>query len=291
MENNREFVKEFEDRASKHQILATKIKNIYEISRNIYFKKRQIIKEINKKVMGTGTSSLRRTSIIIGTEERTNYNTNPSTMMKVNEFLTFNQLGMGSIKQTENNSTTWGCIQSSELDENEIENILFDQNKVNEIKNDLIRQNANKLLRTFCHLESITPELKIIFDASSKLRDEATLNKELDIELLNIPKIQDHVLTIKPMKINKICIPHGSDIIFKGKYLISANSDEDEVTLDTNTIECAMVCMQITAQLNETLNLLEKELDELNNIIKVQENSINEKLAVYLVMSEMSEDK
>jgi hypothetical protein len=298
MTDNKEFVKELEGRTKQHQILTSRIIDAYHKQTELSNKKHVLISTLNRKVMGTGTSSLRRTSILTRTAKRNvrlanNATGYPYTVEKdVDTTLTFNHEGMGTInKIRDSDDYTSGSIQSSPLGSDEFQEILFDQDMRNKIKTDLIQQNANKLLRTFCNLETIEPELRIICKASNLIKE---LEKEIKIDLIYIPDVYDRKLCMKPMKLEKIRISSPTGIHFDGKWKESielTDPEQDSTYLDTSSIECSLVFMQITDQITAMLDSIEKELNEAGEVIRVQENSINEKLAVYMVMDELSEMK
>ena len=286
-QDNIDFIKDFRDRAAKHQEITNKIESIYRRCVSLKSKRSNIVKYLNNKVMGTGTSSLRKTTIRLSEPEKHSYRANGNYIDKeVCQFLTFNHKGMGQLKDAidgKGDAFIWGSFVSNELYEEEWLKVIMNDIMRNNIKMEFIKMNASKLLRTFVDLESVVPELKNIIEISNDL-EKMNLEGDVDTIKINIPDMQyDRNLELSPMIIQSICISDRNQVIL-------VDNDEETRTLNTGTIECAMAFMQMTPELLKYIDDQEKKIAGAELIVNANENSIHTKLALYSVMGELSND-
>jgi hypothetical protein len=307
-ENNKKFVEEFKERTSNYKDYDIRMGTIQQKKEDIQNSLQEIHRFLNGKVMASATSSLRRTDIEMPQEPQ-----DPSVTAvprDSKEVITFNHKGIGTLRVPLSGSKSYGQTFSQEVNAEELLTIMTNPTLKNQLVTFLIQEKAMKILKHFNDVMSAETELKEIKDISEKYgttkryrysnkssisEDEIRYEFAEPQDIFDVNHEKDgegYMPKLMPLKVTKLSLIDADS--FRLHYEAPVNEGEEDtnhIVLETEKLKTPMIVMQMPNELDKALTEIDINISKDYDRVTALKNQVENKLAVYAMVSLLSDDK
>lgn len=294
-EENKKFVQDIMTKMSGVKHLAERNKNLTETKRDLRNKLHSMVRFLNEDVVGASTSSLIRTDVQIGPDEK---DYNGRTYRSV---LTINHHGFGTIKD---GTDIYGSTMSRNLHTDEFMDHIFNKDIQTKLLVFLAKNNNKKMLAVCTELFSKIDILNTIKDISEKYGNDRASVQDFDAEVdIAVPSMLDDdyntVANYKQIRV-KTLVSEGSEKVF----LFGAGATEEDLQkasqysyspdkvsvpstcVNLSEMEGVMIMIQIVDELDKAFSDIHVRMDaDVNKCASVEEQ-LNLEFSMYKLAKE-----